>query len=74
MAAKLAPFYHMTHPTKGAVVGPWARIIPSLTRLALDVARVWTGWDESGELAKAVARGAEERGGWELEYWDRSLI
>lgn len=67
IAAKMGPFFHLAHPTKGAVEGPWAKVPTSTQRLALDVARVWTQFDESGRLAGAVTRAVQ--GTWAEAHW-----
>jgi len=72
VAGKLAPFYHLSHPTKGSVPGPWARLgSPGTRRLALDVARVWSEWDEDGKLGEAVGGAVRGIGQEEMEYWER---
>ncbi|PCH33787.1 hypothetical protein WOLCODRAFT_135324 [Wolfiporia cocos MD-104 SS10] len=70
LRARLAPYFIITHPTRGRVLGPFAKIPPAsgLRRLALDVAA--TVLDRSGvrdELAVAVdeaVRGTEDEGYW----------
>lgn len=69
MAAKLMPFFHLTHPSKGAVAGPWAKLPVNTQRLALDVARVWAPFDDNGRLAAAVTRAVY--GTWAQAYWAR---
>lgn len=70
IAAKFAPFFHLTHPARGAVEGPWAKLPTATQRLALDVARVWVPLDDSGRLASAVD--CAVRGTWAKPYWSRS--
>ena len=53
VAKKLAPFYHLHHPSKGSVPGPWTRLVGLETRrLGLDMAVVWAQWDDA--LRRAV--------------------
>ncbi|WVF69251.1 hypothetical protein IAT40_004027 [Kwoniella sp. CBS 6097] len=74
IASKLGPFFHLSHPTKGPVQGPWAKF-PSgpenarIKKLGLDVAQVWVEWSLDGKLAEAVGRAVKGSG---LEgYWGR---
>jgi pre-rRNA-processing protein IPI1 len=67
VAGKLAPFFHLTHPAKGAIEGPWAKLPVGVQRLALDVARIWTPLEP--RLGAAV--GAAVRGTWAQAYWTR---
>lgn len=74
LAGKLAPFFHLVHPSRGAMEGPWAQLPAQEQRLALDVARVWAAEDASGRLANAVARavGGQSAPGWGRAYWERA--
>ena len=53
VAKKLAPFYHLHHPSKGSVPGPWTLLVGRDTRrLGLDMAVLWAQWDDA--LRRAV--------------------
>ncbi|ORY31386.1 hypothetical protein BCR39DRAFT_526388 [Naematelia encephala] len=54
ISAKLAPFFHLDHPTKGSVPGPWVKLAPELRKLGLAVGIVWREWDEGDKLGKAI--------------------
>ncbi|GHJ88879.1 hypothetical protein NliqN6_5281 [Naganishia liquefaciens] len=42
VASRLHPFFHLDHPSRGAVAGPWTRLTSeSLRMLAVDVAFTW---------------------------------
>ncbi|WWC88751.1 uncharacterized protein L201_003664 [Kwoniella dendrophila CBS 6074] len=69
ISSKLAPYFHLQHPSKGSVIGPWTRLNDmKVQKLALDVAKVWSEWDD-GRLKDAVSR-AVRGGEWE-GYWIR---
>ncbi|WWD18408.1 hypothetical protein CI109_102858 [Kwoniella shandongensis] len=72
ISGKLAAFYHIQHPTKGSVPGPWTKLVqPPIKKIGLDVARVWIEWDKEGRLGDAVGRGCKAAGKeWE-GYWTR---
>lgn len=73
LAGKLGPFFHLQHPSRGAVEGPWAQLPAHEQRLALDVARVWSLADSTGRLAGAVTRavGTQSAPAWAKLYWER---
>ena len=72
VAARLAACYHLDHPTKGPIAGPWSKLnSASLRRLGLNVAKVWLEWDESGKLCEAVDKAVNGSDRFEKEYWDR---
>ena len=56
MSSKLGPFFHLQHPSKGSLPGPWAKLSKPVQRLALDTASVWMQWDQAGSLQSAVQR------------------
>ncbi|WVR06282.1 hypothetical protein IAU60_003312 [Kwoniella sp. DSM 27419] len=69
IATRLAPLFHLSHPSRGPMPGPWTRMASAdAKRLALDVAKVWIEWDD-GKLAHAVER-AVKGTEWEA-YWVR---
>ncbi|WVQ96749.1 hypothetical protein IAU59_003856 [Kwoniella sp. CBS 9459] len=76
IASKLSPFFHLSHPTKGSIPGPWTKFSTEqdpnqgqIERLGLDVATVWIEWNLDGKLADAVGRAVKGSG---LEgYWGR---
>ncbi|KAK8858519.1 hypothetical protein IAR55_002746 [Kwoniella newhampshirensis] len=72
IASKLAAFYHIQHPTKGSVPGPWVKLFqPQVKKIGLDVAKLWVEWDSGGRLKDAVGRGCRVAGEeWE-KYWMR---
>jgi pre-rRNA-processing protein IPI1 len=67
IAGKLGPFFHLAHPSRGPIQGPWAKLPEHTQRLALDVARLWMPLEP--RLAESVA--AAVRGTWAEAYWDR---
>ncbi|KAL1413116.1 rRNA processing protein [Vanrija albida] len=72
LAAKLAPFFHLQHPAKGSVDGPWAKLAAAKTqKLALDVARVWRSFDDTGRLDDAVSNVVHAYP-WAHSYWHRT--
>jgi pre-rRNA-processing protein IPI1 len=71
VAARLHPFFHLDHPSRGAMPGPWTRLkSESLRKLALDVAYTWTARGEN-KLCEAVNKAVchlgfqAERAHWE---------
>ncbi|WRT67705.1 uncharacterized protein IL334_004677 [Kwoniella shivajii] len=69
LASKLAPFFHLQHPSKGSIPGPWSKLTDDkVRRLGLDVAKVWVEWDDA-RLKDAVRQAV--RGGEWAEYWSR---
>ncbi|ORX40183.1 hypothetical protein BD324DRAFT_616690 [Kockovaella imperatae] len=66
VSAKLASFFHISHPTRGHIAGPWIRLPNAWTRkLALDVARVWTPYEaDLGRAVDLAVKGTD----WE-RYW-----
>ncbi|OCF40193.1 pre-rRNA-processing protein IPI1 [Kwoniella heveanensis CBS 569] len=78
ITSKLSPFFYLSHPTKGAIQGPWAKFPQSidqgqdnikLKKLGLDVARVWSEWSTDGKLGDAAGRAV--RGSGLEDYWAR---
>jgi pre-rRNA-processing protein IPI1 len=64
ISTKLAPYFYLSHPTRGAIPGPWTRIeSPDVKKLGMEAAKVWTEWDESGALARAVEQATMGPGG-----------
>ncbi|RSH89327.1 hypothetical protein EHS25_002439 [Saitozyma podzolica] len=64
ISTKLAPYFYLIHPTRGAIPGPWTRLeSPDVKKLGMEVAQVWTEWDESGALARAVEQAKTSSGG-----------
>ncbi|WWC96025.1 hypothetical protein V866_002892 [Kwoniella sp. B9012] len=69
ISSKLAPFFHLQHPSKGSIPGPWTKLSDAkVKKLGLDVVRVWIEWDD-GRLKDATSR-AVRGGEWE-GYWLR---
>jgi pre-rRNA-processing protein IPI1 len=69
MASRFATFFHLTHPTKGDIPGPWVRMEDvKLQKLALDVAKVWTEWDVDEGLKRSVGK-AVKGIEWASGYW-----
>jgi len=67
LAKKLAPFFHLVHPQKGSISGPWTRLAsPAVRRLGLDMALVWS--KHEAVLAGAV-KAAVERSEVDRLYW-----
>lgn len=67
LAKRLAPFFHLVHPQKGNIPGPWTRLVsPAVRRLGLDMALVWSKYD--AVLAGAV-KAAVERSEVDRLYW-----
>lgn len=71
VAARLHPFFHLDHPSRGAIPGPWTRLeTESLRLLALDAAYTWKSRGEN-KLAEAVDKAVchpgldAERAHWE---------
>lgn len=69
VAARLHPFFHLDHPSRGAMPGPWTRLKSgSLRMLAIDVAYTWKARGEN-KLADAVDKAVQgfesERAHWE---------
>ncbi|KAJ9119141.1 hypothetical protein QFC22_003632 [Naganishia vaughanmartiniae] len=74
VAARLHPFFHLQHPSRGAITGPWARLESSALRmLAVDVAYVW-GQRGNEKLDEAVGK-AVQQAGYEVERarWESLL-
>ena len=69
VAARLHPFFHLDHPSRGAVAGPWTRLkSESLRMLAVDVAYTWKTRGQlklTNAVDKAVEGFAPERAHWE---------
>lgn len=67
---RMAPFFHISHPTKGAIPGPWTKLSSrDLRWLALDVAHVLLPSDATEHLLTAIeaatkASGAEDEARW----------
>ncbi|KAJ9108480.1 hypothetical protein QFC20_003386 [Naganishia adeliensis] len=62
VAARLHPFFHLDHPSRGAMPGPWTRLkSESLRMLALDVAYTWIGRGEN-KLCEAVDKAVSHPG------------
>ncbi|KAK6908269.1 hypothetical protein I203_102270 [Kwoniella mangroviensis CBS 8507] len=69
ISSKLAPFFHLQHPSKGSIPGPWTKLSDAkVKKLGLDVVRVWIEWDD-GRLKDATSK-AVRAGEWE-DYWLR---
>lgn len=68
IAAKLGPWFHLDHPSKGGIKGPWIKLEPNVQKLGLDVAHIWTQLDTDNRLAAAVNK-AIESVAWAVEYW-----
>ncbi|WVW84585.1 hypothetical protein I302_106619 [Kwoniella bestiolae CBS 10118] len=69
ISSKLAPFFHLQHPSKGSIPGPWTKLSnQKVKKLGLDVSRIWMEWDD-GRLRDATDR-AVRGGEWE-GYWSR---
>ncbi|KAK4688283.1 pre-rRNA-processing protein IPI1, partial [Tremellales sp. Uapishka_1] len=72
VAARLAPFFHLEHPSKGSIPGPWTKLTNAATKkLGLDVARIWLEWDGDSNLKTAVMSVVAVQSGWVAEYWGR---
>jgi hypothetical protein len=68
MTGKLARFFHLSHPTRGDIAGPWARLGSRLQKLTLDLACVWREWD-NGTLERNVDKAvAADR--WAKDHWN----
>lgn len=69
VAARLHPFFHLDHPSRGAVAGPWTRLkSESLRMLAVDVAYTWKIRGQlklTNAVDRAVEGFASERAHWE---------
>ncbi|KAJ9097417.1 hypothetical protein QFC19_006787 [Naganishia cerealis] len=62
VAARLHPFFHLDHPSRGAVAGPWVRLKSSTLRLlAIDVAYIWRKKGNQ-KLEDAVSKAALQPG------------
>ena len=63
----MVPYFTVNHPTRGKLLGPFARL-PSaqLRRLAIDVVVTW-GSQETDELGGAVSEAVSGTG--EESYW-----
>jgi pre-rRNA-processing protein IPI1 len=71
VASRLHPFFHLDHPSRGAMPGPWTRLeSEELRMLALDVAYTWMERGEN-KLREAVDKAVchpgldAERAHWE---------
>ena len=67
LSARLVPFFRVNHPTRGEILGPFAKLPASPVRtLVLDVAATLHAADAKDDLGGAVegAVRAQER-----EYW-----
>lgn len=54
VAARLHPFFHLDHPSRGAIPGPWTRLKSEpLRQLGVDVAFTWKNRGEN-KLREAV--------------------
>lgn len=73
IAGKIGPFFHIAHPTKGGIEGPWSKLGEKEQRLALDVVRSWARYDEAGLLSAAVDRAIQAPAApeWAKLYWSR---
>lgn len=46
LTPKLAPFWHLQHPSKGSIPGAWTKLSSGeIKRLGLDVAMIWKQWN-----------------------------
>lgn len=73
LRTKLVPFFYFSHPTKGSVTGPWAKIKTSSTRkLALDLAVMmcYRSSSQCPDLATAVTSAVEHGTPQEKAFWD----
>jgi pre-rRNA-processing protein IPI1 len=69
VAARMHPFFHLDHPTRGALPGPWTRLkSEQLRMLGIDVAYTWQTRGEN-KLAEAVDKAVL---GFDLEraHWE----
>lgn len=69
LTPKLAPFWHLQHPSKGSIPGAWTKFNSGeVKRLGLDVAMVWKQWNGL-RLSDAIGRvcGHDQWG----SYWRR---
>jgi pre-rRNA-processing protein IPI1 len=67
---RLAPFFHINHPTKGTILGPWKRLgSRDLRWLCLDVACVMVSGDGADALAIAVEAAVRVVGGEDQARW-----
>ncbi|OWT40035.1 pre-rRNA-processing protein IPI1 [Cryptococcus neoformans Bt1] len=69
LTPKLAPFWHLQHPSKGSIPGAWTKFNNGeVKRLGLDVAMVWKQWN-GVRLSDAIGRvcGHDQWGA----YWRR---
>lgn len=71
IAGKLGPFFHISHPTKGGIEGPWSKLPETEQRLALDVARSWARFDDNLALAVTRAIQSPSSPAWASLYWTR---
>ncbi|KAJ9103202.1 hypothetical protein QFC21_002625 [Naganishia friedmannii] len=74
VAARLHPFFHLQHPSRGAVAGPWTRLeSPALRRLAIDVAYVWR--QRGGQKLEEAVGKAVQQAGYDVEraHWESLL-
>jgi hypothetical protein len=74
VAARLHPFFHLQHPSRGAVAGPWARLeSPAVRMLAIDVAYVWQQRGNE-KLVEAVGDAVSQEGfAAERAHWESLL-
>ncbi|WWC70685.1 uncharacterized protein I206_104636 [Kwoniella pini CBS 10737] len=69
VSSKLSPFFHLQHPSKGSLPGSWTRLSDDrVKRLALNVASVWSEWDD-GQLKESATLAV--RGSSLEAYWNR---
>ncbi|EIW73638.1 hypothetical protein TREMEDRAFT_67469 [Tremella mesenterica DSM 1558] len=61
ISSKLGPFFHLQHPTKGSIPGPWSKLPNTTAKLAWDMATTWIEWDTSRTLQSAMNRAVEEK-------------
>ncbi|KAL7419747.1 rRNA processing protein [Cryptotrichosporon argae] len=67
IAAKLAPYFHLVHPARGAVSGPWARLrAPRPHKLALDLAHTYAAYDAVLPVAVERAVAGDDKA---VAYW-----
>ena len=73
VCARFAPYFSVTHPTRGTLAGPFFKLPSGHRRLLLDVVATML-YDQdvknaSGELLSVVENGLSGRE--EKEYWDQ---